>query len=133
MATKENPVKETPGENPAPKKRVLKKKLASFVPFVKWHPGLVVCGEVTRKFEHSGDFGMKACIEITLLDPIRYISPDGEEIVLQAGDLVNVSSVAALQAAVTLALGTVVQIECTGQKAMGKGKKDAWEFDVTYE
>ena len=40
---------------------------------------------------------------------------------------------AGLSTAMTLDVGVTVQMEATGRKELGGGKKPAWEFDVTYE
>ncbi len=134
MANKTTAKDEAP-KNDAPKteKRKLAKKLASFTPFVSWHTGLVVCGEIMRRFENNTRFGDKQNLEIKLLDPCEFTSGDGEVVTLQVGDLLNVGKNAGLNTAMTLELGSTVQIECLGKKEMGKGKQPAWEFDVDYE
>lgn len=124
---------EVPTEATPRKKRQLAKQLAKFTPFVKWHIGLIVCGVIERKFKNDSNYGEKQNIEVRLLDPVEYTNGDGEVISLVEGDLLNVGQSAGLNTAMTLPAGATVQIECTGKTEMGKGKKDAWDFDVEYE
>ena len=114
-------------------KRKLGKKLQQFLPFVRWHAGLIVCGTIERKFENSSNYGVKSNLEIKLLDPCEYTTSDGEVVSLKVGDSLNVGSTAGLSTAMTLEVGATVQIECTGKKELGQGKRPAWEFDVDYE
>ena len=114
-------------------KRQLGKKLQDYVPYVRWHVGLVVCGEINRKFINSSQYGEKNALEIKLLDPCEFSKSDGEVLSLKAGDLVAVTSMAGLSTAMTLDVGVTVQMEATGRKELGGGKKPAWEFEVTYE
>jgi len=118
---------------PTRQKRKLAKKLAQFTPFVRWHAGLIVCGKIQRKFTNSSNYGEKQNIEIELLDECEFTSGDGEVITIKAGELINVGSTAGLSTAMTLEVGTTVQIECTGKKELGQGKRPAWEFDIDYE
>lgn len=120
-------------ESKGPKLRKLRKELASFIPFVKWHPGLVLYGEITRKFENSSEFGVKQNLEIRAGDVISYTDKEGEVHDVPEGELINVGQTAGLNTAMTLEVGTTVQIHCTGKKDLGRGRKPAWEFDVTYE
>lgn len=133
MSTKEKEVKPQETKAESPKKRRLRKKLASFTPFVKWHVNLIVCGTITRRFTNRGEYGEKENIELRLEDPCTFTTSDGEVLTLSPGDLLNVGRTAALATLMTLDVGTLVQIECVGQTKMGKGKADAWDFEVTYE
>jgi hypothetical protein len=117
----------------APKKRQLGKKLQQFLPFVRWHAGLVVCGTIERKFINSSNYGEKNNIEIKLLDPCEFTTGEGEVVTVAAGESLNVGSTAGLSTAMTLPTETTVQIECTGKKELGQGRKPAWEFDIEYE
>lgn len=132
MATKEEKgtVPTTAAEK---KKRKLKKTLAAFTPYVKWHPGLIICGTVERKFINMSNFGEKSNIEVKLADPCEFTDTEGEVKALAAGEMVNIGHVAGLNNAMTLPIGTLFQIECTGKKELGKGRQPAWEFEVTYE
>jgi hypothetical protein len=67
------------------------------------------------------------------MDPCAFTSSDGEVIELKEGESLNVGSTAGLSTAMTLPVGSTVQIECTGKKELGQGKKPAWEFIVEYE
>lgn len=115
------------------KKRQLKKTLAAFTPFVKWHAGLLLIGTIVRKFTNHSEYGEKENLEVRLVEPCSFTSGDGEVVELLPGDLINVGKVAGLTSAMTLSPDTLVQIECTGKKEMGKGRQPAWEFEVQYE
>lgn len=110
-----------------------KKQLASFTQFVKWHVGLEVVGEITRKFENATNYGSKSNIELKLLEPVKFTNGDGEVVEVAAGELLNIGQVAGLSAALTLPIGSQVQIICTGRKELGRGRQPAWEFEVYYD
>jgi hypothetical protein len=124
---------EATGQPEARQKRKLKKNLKLHTPFVKWYVGLIVCGTITRKFRNSGEYGEKSNLELKLLDPCTFTTGDGEVLTLEKDEMLNVSQTAGLGAAMSLDVGATVQIECTGQKDMGKKKNPAWDFVVDYE
>lgn len=118
---------------PTIKKRELKNTLAAFTPFVKWHTGLSVIGVIERKFTNSGEFGEKSNMELRLTEPCEYTDSEGEVVTVQAGDTLNIGQTAGLNNALTLPLGVLVCIQCIGKKELGRGRKPAWEYKVTYE
>lgn len=126
--------KDTPADSkPAEFKPAFGKKLDPFTPYVRWFTGLVVTGQVERAFENTSTYGSKRNIALKLLEDCTFTDGEGEVHEMREGDMLNVGAVAALSAVMTLEPGTKVQIRCIGKKKMGKGRQDAWEFEVYYE
>lgn len=134
MASKEKTPSPSPEAPPTEvRKRIFGKKLATHIPFVKWHVGLVVCGKVERKFTNNSGYGEKANITLKLMDACEFVNADGEVVSLAEGEQLNVGHTAGLNTCMTLDLETMVQIDCFGKKELDKGRKPAWEFDIDYQ